>query len=283
MLQNSMANADIVSGNAFLTSQINVYSGTGPPGPEGSLPSVLTTDLSGSLVVAGLEGAPNSFLRVSKIANLTNDFGTDGQYLATDGDNILWVNDPTQNWAEYVALTDVTMDTYKLLSPDNAFIQVADAFNDMILDNRAPGLVGGGGIFLKPYNYVAIGSAVDSNSIVKVQQITNLTGGFGTSNQYLTSDGAKIVWANLPAPPANLTGNASPVAGDVGNTSFTTAVAGVTATSIVIATVTKPDQPADQLVWLVNTTSGPGTITFNMASIITPASQLVISWFVSQL
>ena len=273
MLGNSLANADIVNTNTVITSQINVYGAS-------ATPAIIKADVPGSLVVTGLEGANNSFLRVNKIANLTNDFGLNGQYLTTDGNTIMWQASPVADWANYQAVNDVYMDIYKIQGNDDGFFQVADAFNDMILDNRAPGPIGGGGIFLKPYNYVAIGSAVDSNSILKVQQITSLAGAFGTANQYLTSDGAKIVWKN---PPVNLTGNASPGSGDIGATSFFVTLPGITTASIVLATLTVPDQPGDQSVWLVSTVPTTDTITFNMASIITIGSQLVISWFVSQL
>jgi hypothetical protein len=91
-----------------------------------------------------------------------------------------------------------------------------------------------------------------------------------------------------PPLPTTATGTASPQAADWGNASFTylvpvTVGQTVTVNSIVMATLTVPDQPNDQSVWLVSCkTTNAGAINFVMASNITDNSELVLSWFISK-
>jgi len=89
--------------------------------------------------------------------------------------------------------------------------------------------------------------------------------------------------------PVVYTGLTGPAQQDVGFTSFAILVPGVSALSIVIATIQVPDQPGDEATWLVNcvpsNTANPavGRLTFNFAAQITQGSQLKVAWIVTQL
>ena len=77
----------------------------------------------------------------------------------------------------------------------------------------------------------------------------------------------------------NLSGLASTTAGI---STFATTVAGLTESSLVLATVQVPDSDAPQNVWLVNSTPSTNTIKFDLSAPVTDAT-LAISWFVARI
>ena len=80
--------------------------------------------------------------------------------------------------------------------------------------------------------------------------------------------------------PVILCGLASPT--DSGESSITITVAGVSASSIIIASVQEPDTGTPNDVWLVSSVPTADTITFNLGAPTTDTS-LVIAWYVVKL
>jgi hypothetical protein len=199
-------------------------------------------------------------------------------------------------WNHVVRITDLESTLKKVFGITSTTLTVDTSGNDITIEmatgsgvtdvNSLSGSVG------LTSGTLTIGNDVGSNSITIEfpGNVVNDVNGLNGSVTIDAGDGISVSAVNqyVTISTTALAGLASPVTGDIGNSTFTiTGVsASLTATSVVLSCVQVPDQPGDTNVWLVNSfpsSANGGSITFNFASVITTSSQLLVAYHVAKL
>ena len=153
-----------------------------------SLGATGSTDIvvNGSVIQlpAVIQGPTGSSLSVDQIKNVGGNFGTNGQYLSSNGTKITWIDIP--NWSSIPASQDVNVNNYKIKNGSNYLSLGSTGSTDIVVN---------GSVIQLPATIQG-----PTGSSLSVDQIKNVNGSFGTNGQYLSSDGTKITWVNPVVP-----------------------------------------------------------------------------------
>jgi len=158
----------------------------------------------------------------------------------------------------------------------------ANAGVTTILSSYVTQITAGTGVSISPEGGTG-NVTINATGVSGVASLNTLTGDLSLTSTNgsisITPSGTNI---DLSVP-LTATGFAIPVLTDVGNTTWSIAIAGLDPTSIVLATITDVDNVSiPQDCWLINAFPSTDLITFNMSSPITTGTTLKISYHITQ-